>query len=50
VPRDEMPKIRQREQREAGLAVGVTDITFLTYRDGWLLPTIEHRKDIVRQI
>jgi len=50
VPRDEMPKIRQREQREAGVAVGVTDITFLNYRDGWLVPTIELRKDIVRQI
>ena len=50
VPREEMPKIRQREQREAGLAVGVTDITFLNYRDGWLVPTIELRKDIVRQI
>ena len=50
VPRDEMPKIRQREQREAGLAVGVTDITFLNYRDGWLVPTIELRKQIVREI
>jgi LmbE family N-acetylglucosaminyl deacetylase len=50
VPRDEMPKIRQKEQRDAGLAVGVTDITFLNYRDGWLEPTIELRKDIVRQI
>ena len=50
VPRDEMPKIRQREQREAGLSVGVSDITFLNYRDGWLVPTIELRKDIVRQI
>jgi LmbE family N-acetylglucosaminyl deacetylase len=50
VPRDEMPKIRQKEQRDAGKAVGVTDITFLNYRDGWLVPTIELRKDIVRQI
>jgi LmbE family N-acetylglucosaminyl deacetylase len=50
VPREEMPKIRQHEQRQAGLAVGVTDITFLNYRDGWLVPTIELRKDIVRQI
>jgi len=50
VPRDEMPKIRQKEQRDAGVAVGVTDITFLNYRDGWLEPTIELRKDIVRQI
>ena len=50
VPRDDMPKIRQHEQRQAGLAVGVTDITFLNYRDGWLVPTIELRKEIVRQI
>ena len=48
--KEEMPAIRQREQREAGVAVGVTDITFLNYRDGWLVPTIELRKDIVRQI
>ena len=50
VPREEMPKIRQREQRDAGKVVGVEDITFLNYRDGWLVPTIELRKDIVRQI
>jgi LmbE family N-acetylglucosaminyl deacetylase len=50
VPREEMPKIRQQEQRAAGLVVGVTEITFLNYRDGWLIPTIELRKDIVRQI
>ena len=50
VPREEMPKIRQKEQRDAGLALGVTDITFLNYRDGWLEPTIELRKKIVREI
>ena len=50
VQREEMPKILQKEQRDAGVAVGVTDITFLNYRDGWLEPTIELRKDIVRQI
>ncbi len=50
VPREEMPKIRQKEQRDAGKAVGVEDITFLNYRDGWLEPTIQLRKDIVRQI
>ena len=50
VPREDMPKIRQREQRDAGKVVGVEDITFLNYRDGWLVPTIELRKDIVRQI
>jgi LmbE family N-acetylglucosaminyl deacetylase len=50
VPREEMPKIRQREQRDAGKVVGVEKITFLGYRDGWLEPTIALRKEIVRQI
>ena len=31
---EEMPAVRQREQRDAGKALGVTDITFLNYRDG----------------
>ena len=50
VPREEMPKIRQAEQRAAGKILGVDDITFLNYRDGWLTPTIELRKEIVREI
>ncbi len=50
VSREEMRKIRQQEQRDAGAALGVTDITFLNYRDGWLEPTIPLRKDIVREI
>jgi len=50
IPREEMPKIRQKEQRDAGAVLGVTRITFLGYRDGWLEPTIQLRKDIVRQI
>ena len=50
VPIEEMAKVRQEEQREAGKALGVTDITFLNHRDGWLVPTIELRKEIVREI
>ena len=50
VPLEEMAKVRQREQRDAGAALGVTDITFLNHRDGWLVPTIELRKEIVREI
>jgi LmbE family N-acetylglucosaminyl deacetylase len=50
VPRDQMPVIRQREQRDAGKILGVTDIEFLNYRDGWLEPTIELRKKIVKAI
>jgi len=50
VPREEMPRIRQAEQQAAGEVLGVTDIKFLNYRDGWLAPTFELRKDIVRAI
>lgn len=50
VPLEEMAKVRQREQRAAGAALGVSDITFLNHRDGWLVPTIELRKEIVREI
>jgi LmbE family N-acetylglucosaminyl deacetylase len=38
-PREQMPVIREREQRDAGAAVGVHDVRFLTgFRDGWLEP------------
>ena len=50
VPREDMPKIRQREQRDAGKILGVSNIEFLNHRDGWLVPTIELRKQIVREI
>ena len=50
IPLEEMPAVRQREQRAAGVAIGVHDITFLNYRDGWLEPTIALRKDIVKAI
>jgi LmbE family N-acetylglucosaminyl deacetylase len=48
--KEEMPAIRQREQREAGAAIGVTDITFLNYVDGHLEATLGLRKDLVRRI
>lgn len=50
ISREEMKQIRQREQRAAGHVLGVSDINFLNYRDGWLEPTITLRKDIVRAI
>jgi LmbE family N-acetylglucosaminyl deacetylase len=50
IPVEEMPAVRQREQRTAGEAIGVTDITFLNYRDGSLEPTLGLRKDIVKAI
>ena len=48
--REEMPQVRQREQRAACAALGISDVTFLNYVDGHLEPTIGLRKDIVRQI
>jgi LmbE family N-acetylglucosaminyl deacetylase len=50
IAQEDMPAVRQREQRAAGAAVGVTDITFLNYVDGHLEATLKLRKDIVRQI
>lgn len=50
-PREEMPVIREREQRAAAAAVGVTDVRFLDgFRDGWLEPTFDLQKEIVRVI
>ena len=50
VPRSEIAGIRQAEQRAAAAEVGVTDVRFLGYPDGRLLPTLELRRDISRVI
>ena len=50
-PREEVPVLREREQRAAAAAVGVSDVRFLEgYRDGYLDPTHELQRDIVRVI
>jgi LmbE family N-acetylglucosaminyl deacetylase len=50
-PRESMPAIREREQRDAAAAVGVKDVRFLEgFRDGWLDPTHELQREIVRVI
>jgi LmbE family N-acetylglucosaminyl deacetylase len=50
-PRDEMPVLREAEQRAAAGAVGVTDVAFLDgYPDGTLTPSIPLRRDITRAI
>jgi len=50
-PREQMPAIREAEQRAAAKAVGVTDVRFLDgFRDGWLEPTHELQREIVRVI
>lgn len=50
VPRTAIGGIRQREQRSAAAAVGVSDVTFLGYADGALSASIELRRDISRQV
>lgn len=50
VPREDIPGIRQREQRAAAAAVGVTDVRFLGFKDGKLTASLELRKEISRVI
>lgn len=50
LPREQIPQIRQAEQRAAGAVLGVDDIRFLGYRDGELHVTHDLRRDISRVI
>ena len=50
VPRDQVPALRQAEQRAAAAVVGVNDVTFLGHADGRLQPTLDLRRDISRAI
>jgi LmbE family N-acetylglucosaminyl deacetylase len=50
VPRDQIPGIRQAEQRAAAGVLGVTDVRFLGYPDGELAVTRALRRDITRVI
>ncbi len=50
-PREQMPAIREKEQRDAAAAVGVGDVRFLDgFRDGSLEPTPDLVRHIVRVI
>jgi LmbE family N-acetylglucosaminyl deacetylase len=50
VSRSDMARIRREEQTAAAREVGVTDLHFLGYPDGRLVPSIELRRDISRVI
>jgi LmbE family N-acetylglucosaminyl deacetylase len=50
VPRSEIPRIRQAEQRAAAAEVGVHEVSFLGYPDGALEVTHGLRRDISRVI
>jgi LmbE family N-acetylglucosaminyl deacetylase len=47
---DELCSIRQKEQRAAAKVLGVTEVKFLNYPDGYLVPDINLRRDITRVI
>ncbi len=50
-PREQMPALREKEQRDAAAAVGVHDVRFLDgFRDGALEPSRELVEQIVRVI
>ena len=44
-----LAEIRHRETMGAAEVVGVSDVVFLGYRDGYVEPTLELRKDIARE-
>jgi hypothetical protein len=48
IARDELAGVREREQRAAALAVGVTDVRFLGYPDGRLMRDLDLRRDLSR--
>jgi LmbE family N-acetylglucosaminyl deacetylase len=50
VPRADMAALRHEEQTAAAKTVGVTDLTWLGYRDGRVEATLDLRRDITRVI
>ena len=46
----QLTEMRKKEQRNACKVLGVKEVVFLDYEDAMLEPTLELRKDIVRQI
>ena len=46
--RSEIPAIRRAEQTSAAAVYGVTDVRFLGYQDGYLVPNHDLQRDIVR--
>lgn len=48
--RERLAEIREREQREACKELGVSDVTFLGYLDGYLEPSVEVRRKVAAEI
>jgi LmbE family N-acetylglucosaminyl deacetylase len=50
VTREEVARIREKEQLAAAQVAGVDDVVFLRYHDGEVEPTLALRRDLVREI
>lgn len=50
VTREKLRDLRYAEQREAAKILGVKNVVFLGYEDGYLYPTLEVRRDVARQV
>lgn len=50
IPPDELARIREAEQREAASRLGVREVRFLEELDGYVMPTLDLRREIVRVI
>lgn len=50
IPPETLKQIREEEQRNAASLLGVRRVRFLDYPDGYLLPSLEARRDAVRII
>ncbi len=47
---EQLVEIRKQEQISAGKVLGLKDVVFLGYPDGYLQPTLDLRRDIAREI
>ena len=50
VTSEALVKIREEEQRQAGKVLGLRQVVFLGYEDAMLVPSLELRRDIAREI
>lgn len=48
--REEMSETRKREMRDAAQILGVSDVSFLGYRDGSLEAGLDLRRDVAREV
>ena len=50
ITREDLARVREAEQRAAAQAVGAEGVVFLGYHDGEVVPSLELRRDLVREI